>query len=205
MNVDITGNPGQGNTYSETTLHGVGNYNPAAQTVNNHYHVTETTSRMDAYFQALTAEIEQHATAEVIDELRAYTTQLDGTKGMEEKLTDGGFRSSRIEEAKRLKELYAKKAMRYDCFPSAQKIILLLFAQIKHEFYTTVLPKIEDGEPLRTVMELMRERIVTPIMQQLNSHGTHDRYLNFTEDHIYGMIYYLTGMCHLNWKDYDNL
>ena len=145
------------------------------------------------------------STAKIVEELKDYTTKLDGTKSMEEKLSDGGFRRMFIKEAIHAKDLFAKKSQLYSFYPSAQQIFLYLFAKIKHEFYTTVFPKIEDGEPLRTVMELMRERIVTPIMQQLNSHGTHDRYLNFTEDHIYGMIYYLTGMCHLNWKDYDNL
>ena len=101
---------------------------------------------MDSYFQSLLDEIEQHSTAEIIEELKEYTTKLDGTKDVEEKLTDGGFRPSRIEEAKRMKEMYAKKAMCYSCYPSAQKIILYLFAQIKHEFNTSIFPLIEDGE-----------------------------------------------------------
>lgn len=205
MDLKVTGDPGQGNTYNETRLQGVGSYNPNAREVNHYHYNSASGSRMDSYFQSLLDEIEQHSTAEIIEELKAYTTKLDGTKDVEEKLTDGGFRPSRIEEAMRLKEMYAKKAMLYSCYPSAQKIILYLFAQIKHEFNTSIFPLIEDGEPLRTVMEQIRTRIVKPIMQSLDANGAHDRYLNFTDDHIYGMIYYLTGMCHLNWKDYDNL
>lgn len=53
-------------------------------------------------------------------------------------------------------------------------------------------------------MDQLRQKIVNPIMATLDEGGAHDQYLNFTEDHIYGMIYYLTGMCHLNWKDYQD-
>lgn len=205
MDLSVTGNPGQGNTFSETRLQSTGSYNPNAHEVNHYHYASAAGSRMDSYFQSLMQEIESHVKAEVLEELKEYTTKLDGTKDVEEKLTDGGFRPSRIEEAKRMKEMYAKKAMQYDCYPSAQKIILYLFAQIKHEFNTSIFPLIEDGESLRTVMEQLRTKIVRPIMQSLDANGAHDRYLNFTDDHIYGMIYYLTGMCHLNWKDYDNL
>ena len=202
MDLKVTGNPGQGNTFNETTLGNVGSYNPNAKEVK---YIIGGSSRMDSYFQSLLDEIEQHSTAETIEELKAYNTKLDGTKDVEEKLTDGGFRPLRIEEAKRMKEMYAKKATQYDCYPSAQKIILYLFAQIKHEFNTSIFPLIEDGEELRTVMEQIRTKIVKPIMRTLDDNGAHDRYLNFTDDHIYGMIYYLTGMYHLNWKDYDRL
>ena len=205
MDLKVSGDPGQGNIFNETQLQSAGSYNPNAREVNHFHYASAPGSRMDSYFQSLLGEIEQHSTAEIIEELKAYTTKLDGTKDVEEKLLDGGFRPSHIEDAKRMKEMYAKKAMQYDCYPSAQKIILYLFAQIKHEFNTYIFPLIEDGENLRTVMEQIRTKIVKPIMQSLDANGAHDRYLNFTDDHIYGMIYYLTGMCHLNWKDYDCL
>ena len=141
----------------------------------------------------------------MFDSLKYYQTKLDGTKGVEEKLADGGFRPAKIQEAKRLKELYAKIAMRYDCYPSAQKIIYDLFARIKHEFDTSIFPLIEQQQPVTILMQNIRNKIVIPIRDMLESNGSHDTVLGFNEDHIYGMIYYLTGMCHLNWKDYDNI
>ena len=111
-----------------------GSVNPNATNTNDTYNIYNTAlpTRMDAYFQALLGEIENGITAEVFEALDYYQTKLDGTKDVEEKLTDGGFRPSRIAEAKRLKEMYAKIAMQYDCYPSAQKIIHSLFARIKH-------------------------------------------------------------------------
>ena len=192
---------------SQMNIGTAGSVNPNATSVNDTYNFygTALPTRMDAYFQSLLKEIENGITEDVFDALDYYKTKLDGTKDLEEKLTDGGFRPSRIAEAIRLKEMFAKIAMRYDCYPSAQKIIHSLFARIKHEFDDNIFPLIERQEPLNIVMEQIRERIVIPIRDMLEANGAHDTVLGFNEDHIYGMIYYLTGMCHLNWKDYDNV
>ena len=200
-------NSGQKNTYNET------NFGPNSQYIDKVGSILHEptvlygmgSTRMDAYFQSLIEEIQKNVKAEIIDELLYYTTQKDGTLGMEQKLIDGGFRQDRIMEALKQKEFYAKKAMRFDSYPSAQRIFLLLFARIKNEFNTSIFPLIEKQQPLNVVMEALRHKIVNPIMAMLEAGGAHDQYLNFTEDHIYGMIYYLTGMCHLNWKDYDNV
>lgn len=192
---------------SQMNIGTAGSVNPNATSVNDTYNFygTALLTRMDAYFQSLLKEIENGITEDVFDALDYYKTKLDGTKDLEEKLTDGGFRPSRIAEAIRLKEMFAKIAMRYDCYPSAQKIIHSLFARIKHEFDDNIFPLIESQQPLNIVMKQIRESIVIPIRDMLEANGAHDTVLGFNEDHIYGMIYYLTGMCHLNWKDYDNV
>ena len=192
---------------SQMNIGTAGSVNPNATSVNDtyNYYGTALPTRMDAYFQSLLKEIENGITEDVFDALDYYKTKLDGTKDLEEKLTDGGFRPSRIAEAIRLKEMFAKIAMRYDCYPSAQKIIHSLFARIKHEFDDNIFPLIESQQPLNIVMKQIRESIVIPIRDMLEANGAHDTVLGFNEDHIYGMIYYLTGMCHLNWKDYDNV
>ena len=192
---------------SQMNIGTAGSVNPNATSVNDTYNFygTALPTRMDAYFQSLLKEIENGITEDVFDALDYYKTKLDGTKDLEEKLTDGGFRPSRIAEAIRLKEMFAKIAMRYDCYPSAQKIIHSLFARIKHEFDDNIFPLIESQQPLNIVMKQIRESIVIPIRDMLEANGAHDTVLGFNEDHIYGMIYYLTGMCHLNLKDYDNV
>ena len=138
MELKVDGNPGQGNTYEEKTYQHVDDYydHPTIYRL-------ERGTRMDTYFQRLIEEIQQNVKAEIIDELLYYTTEKDGTLGMERKLTDGGFREESILEALKQKEFYAKKSMRYDCYPSAQKIFLLLFARIKNEFNTSIYPLIE--------------------------------------------------------------
>ena len=113
---------------SQMNIGTAGSVNPNATSVNDTYNFygTALPTRMDAYFQSLLKEIENGITEDVFDALDYYKTKLDGTKDLEEKLTDGGFRPSRIAEAIRLKEMFAKIAMRYDCYPSAQKISQLM-------------------------------------------------------------------------------
>lgn len=196
-------NAGQNNTYNDTRLGDGSQYINQPGTVNINNQACPT--RMDAYFRSLREEIENNTTREIIEDLLEYNTKLDGTKGLEEKLTDGGFARSDINWAMRKKQQYAKKATKYECYPSAQEINLLLFGEIKAKFDRYIFPSIKKGVDVDSVMRDLDEIIVTPIMKMLNENGAHDEDLRYTTDHIYGMIYYLTGMCHLNWTDYDNL
>ena len=162
-------------------------------------------SRLSATFERLEQEILNNTTQEVIDELLMYTTKLDGTKGLEKKLQDGGFQKMFIQKAIIQKEMYAKRATKYECYPAAQKIILSLFARIKNEFDIKIYPMISKGADVSSIMQEVHKQIVSPILQMIETNGANDQSLYFNMDHIYGMIYYLTGMCHLNWKDYDNI
>lgn len=162
-------------------------------------------SRLSATFERLEQEILNNTTQEVIDELLMYTTKLDGTKGLEEKLQDGGFQKMFIQKAIIQKEMYAKRATKYECYPAAQEIILSLFARIKNEFDVRIYPMIITGIDVPLIMQEVHKQIVSPILQMIETNGANDQSLYFNMDHIYGMIYYLTGMCHLNWKDYDNI
>lgn len=162
-------------------------------------------SRLSATFERLEQEILNNTRKEVIDELLLYTTKLDGTKGLEEKLQDGGFQKMFIQKAIIQKEMYAKRATKYECYPAAQEIILSLFARIKNEFDVRIYPMIIKGADVSSIMQEVHKQIVSPILQMIEMNGANDQSLYFNMDHIYGMIYYLTGMCHLNWKDYDNI
>ena len=162
-------------------------------------------SRLSATFERLEQEILNNTRKEVIDELLLYTTKLDGTKGLEEKLQDGGFQKMFIQKAIIQKEMYAKRATKYECYPAAQEIILSLFARIKNEFDVRIYPMIITGADVPSIMQEVHKQIVSPILQMIEMNGANDQSLYFNMDHIYGMIYYLTGMCHLNWKDYDNI
>ena len=203
MDLKITGNPGENNKFHETHLDYVQNNAPNAKEINN-YNFNGKSSRYVSRLQRLAEEIRGNIKDDVFEDLLFYNTKLDGTKGLEEKLIDGHFGRTRITVATRQKEMYAKKATKYECYPSAQQINFSIFGRIKNDFDTYVSPLIETDTPLKEIMKVVREKIVSPIMEIIEN-GANDEYLQYTSDHIYGMIYYLTGMCHLNWKDYDNV
>jgi hypothetical protein len=189
----------------EVRIDQVGSYNPNARESTTIINNNGGPTRMSSYFRQLHEEVKNKTTRDIIQELLEYKTKLDGTKGMEEKLKDGGFSESFIKVALRKKEQYAKKAMQFDCYPSAQEINLLIFIDIMDLFTIYVEPLIKRREPVETVMQCIHEKVVNPIMDKINVNGAEDQDLRYTPNHIYGMIYYLTGMCHINWKDYDNV
>lgn len=152
--------------------------------------------------EQISSEIRQQ---EIIEELEEYRTKLDGTKGLEEKLRDGNIPESMILKALRQKEKYAKKADKFSCYEAAQHIDLQLFTMIKDKFDVYVYPMILAGSSVTDIMKTIETEIVDKAREILFSEGGNADSLNYTTDTIYGMLYYLTGMCHLNWTDYDNV
>lgn len=175
----------------------------AVQNITNNY-AGDRPSRIAANFARLREEIGKDVDPRTRERVEYYETKLPGDKDVAEKLTDGGFTLGRIREAERLKELWAKEALRFADSPAAQDNNLLIYTRIVREFDIYITPMIEEGMPLKEVRRELHERIVLPIMDILERNGADDEDIRYTQDHIYGIIYYLTGNCHLNWMDYDN-
>ena len=152
--------------------------------------------------EQMSSEIRYH---EIIEDLVEYRTKLDGTKGLEEKLRDGNIPARMILKALRQKDKYAKKADKFSCYEAAQQIDLQLFSMIKDKFEVFVYPMILKGASVNDIMITIETEIVDKAREILFSEGGNADSLNYTTDTIYGMLYYLTGMCHLNWTDYDNV
>lgn len=198
--LNVNGDPGTGNSYSEAKIDKVDNYNPNAREVNNYY--TQSESRLEGWFRRLNDEINNDVRLQKkLDDIKRYRTKLRHTIGLEAKLADGGFPQSAIDKARRLKLDYAKKSTRFQYYESAQLIDSYLFAKLCHRFDTYILPYIESL-PLRDIRKMVYEKVVLPIIDEINSNGSCDRQLCYNENDIFGMLYYLTGKCHINWKDY---
>ena len=189
---------GQHNNYNETNL------GDGSQNINKVDHLTiiNTGKKVAKNLSRLRDEIGKQVSEATKEAVRFYETKLNGTKDMEQKLRDGGFKPMAIENAKRQKEYWAKEAFRTSDYPVIQDDNLLLYTRIVNEFNIYIMPMIEDGKPVRDIMTQLHELIVKPIMNIFQENGYSDDNLRYTYDHIYGMIYYLTGNCHINWADY---
>ncbi len=162
-------------------------------------------TRFSARFKKLNEEVvDDNRYDGIIEDLKYYNTILDGVD-MPTKLADGGFGSHEIRSATRKKEKYAKKSEKFKFFESAQWIDCQLFAKIIMEFETYIDPLIENGATKKEILSTVSEKIVNPILTLINEEGKDDEMLNYDAGDIYGMIYYLTGKCHINWKNYDNI
>ena len=179
--------------------------NPAATTaIQNYYGRQRSNERLMRLFMRLKKEAEENRQIDILrDEIERYQTQLPGTKGLEEKLTDGGFSRTDIEEALLDKQYFFKKATKYQYYESAQLINSFLYAKVKNLFNIHIKPMIERSAPLAAIQATVYEQVIQPVMQEIEAEGADDTCLCYTEDDIFGILYYLTGNCHINWKVYD--
>ncbi|CAA0140941.1 conserved hypothetical protein [Tenacibaculum maritimum] len=154
-------------------------------------------------FEKLKEEVENDKRYETfIDDFNDYNTIKDGI-GLEQKLKDAGFSKREIIRALTFKDKYARRVVKGEMYLSQQEIDVEIFSIVDSNFYTYVFPKIEKNEEKNVILETLMEKVIQPILDILNREGESDNYLNYNSNHIYGMIFFLTGKCHLNWKDYD--
>lgn len=157
-------------------------------------------------FQCLADEIEKDQRYDqIIEDLKYYETLLDGTKGLEQKLIDGGRSFDEIELAIRQKQKFAKKQEKYKYYESAQWINSHLFAEILFKFNDHIKPMIEKNICKEEIFTAVSHLVIEPLIQKLNSEGAYDDYLCYDAQDVYGMVYYLTGQCHINWKKYNDV
>lgn len=162
-------------------------------------------SRLASRFEKLKQEVEKDQKFDdFIDDLKYYRTKLDG-RSMPEKLKDGGFSEKEVLKATYRKLQYSKKLEKNKLYESAQKIDLELFALINYNFETYIDPLVEAKTPKNDIKIVLREKVILPIFEIINIEGKDDVFLNYTVDDILGMVYFLTGKCHLNWANYDSL
>lgn len=205
MEIDINGDPGTGNLFDDVHIQQVGNYSPnAKQAIFNTIHQDKAESRLACWFRRLNDEFEKdNKLKKKFDDIRRYKTKLPHTIGLDQKLKDGGFSEKAIEKARRLKQYFAKKSTKFQYYESAQRIDSYLFAKVCSSFDTYVMPLIEQATPLTDIKRAVYEQVILPIMNELNENVAADACLCYNEADIYGMLYYLTGNCHINWTDYD--
>lgn len=163
-------------------------------------------TRFSKRFEKLNQEVACNERYEgIMDDFKYYITKLDGID-MPTKLVDGGFTENEIIEATRRKEKYAKKLEINRFFESAQWIDSQLFAKIKIDFEAYVeKPLINNGASKDEIIITLVEKVITPILDLINIEGENDEVLNYNAEDIFGMVYYLTGKCHINWKNYDSI
>lgn len=162
-------------------------------------------SRLGQRFKRLKEEVEKDVRlSDFMDDFKNYNTKLDG-KSMPDKLTDGGFSSLEIFRATKRKHMYSKKLERNKLYETAQLIDMELFSLINLYFETYIEPLIEEGAAKTVIKQAVLEKIVQPIIDLINQDGRDDTFLNYTTEEVYGMIFFLTGKCHLNWAVYDSL
>jgi hypothetical protein len=131
----------------------------------------------------------------IIAALQHYLSQADDQKvlGLEAKLSAAG-RQKDILRASRMKEMFAKKLERHFFSESAQHIYAFILSRIYQLFKVEVRPLLlaEVGQSI--VDRAVLEKVLQPVFAELE-----DNVLLVNYDELEGMLYFLTGNCHLAW------
>lgn len=131
----------------------------------------------------------------MLDELQSFLATRPGRKiiGLEAKLTGGG-REDLIEDAIYLEGKFARRLAQGQHSPSTIAMFLHCLSQINSAFASYIYPLMQQPgvQPIDVAIKL---HVIDPIYEELTAV---DCSLNI--DLVRGMLYFLTGKCHIVWR-----
>lgn len=132
----------------------------------------------------------------MLDELQSFlTTRSDRTViGLEAKLAGGG-RPDLVEDALYLEGRFARRLAQGQHSPSTIAMFLHCLSAINSAFSSYIMPLIKIGETHLVVDAAIKLHVIDPIYEELVNV---DCSLNVQV--VRGMLYFLTGKCHIMWK-----
>jgi len=136
----------------------------------------------------------QQVTYVIIDELTHYSNENYDIRDLTEKLEDAGF-GYLVDVGEELKEEVSKLIIRNQHYKSAQKIITYLLAEVESIFNANIKKRLLDVKEEAALKLLFRAHLEKEIQAHLG-----DNVLEIFNRQINGMVYFLTGNCHLEWK-----
>ncbi|WP_318451575.1 ABC-three component system protein [Photobacterium leiognathi] len=132
---------------------------------------------------------------EIIENLADYIAEFPDRNiiGLEEKLVNGG-RSELYSRALILKNRFERKIAKNQMSLVEQHIYVQILSTITSIWYSKIKPLIDMNEPKKIVDKVIYDELIEPV------HKAVVRYdILATSELVSGMLYYLTGKCHLVW------
>jgi hypothetical protein len=115
--------------------------------------------------------------------------------GLEEKLKNGN-RENIIDYAKEVKERFHKKLLKTSQYSlAAQEINAYILFKIRRCFMEEIYTLICNNTSKEQISSFITERIINPVKAELGIN-----LFQYNEEDIQGMIYFLTGNCHIKWS-----
>lgn len=133
---------------------------------------------------------------ELCEELDYLNSVIDGDViGLEKKLKDGG-REKLLGYALDVKDRFHRKLMKTSQYSLiAQDINVYLLAKVRSSFMREIYTLICQKDSDEKINLLITERIIKPVQEDLGIN-----LFRYNEDDIMGMIFFLTGNCHIKWN-----
>lgn len=133
--------------------------------------------------------------AAICEEFDYFNSKVDGdVLGLDAKLIEGK-RESILLYALDVKEKFHKKLLKTSQYSAvAQDINVYILSKVRRSFMTEIYSLICENESQEKINLLITERIINPVKAELGIN-----LFKYNEDDIMGMIFFLTGNCHLKW------
>lgn len=133
---------------------------------------------------------------ELCEELDYLNSVIDNDViGLEKKLENGG-REKLLDYALDVKDRFHRKLMKTSQYSLiAQDINVYLLAKVRSSFMREIYALICQNESEERINFLITERIIKPVQEDLGIN-----LFRYNEDDIMGMIFFLTGNCHIKWN-----
>lgn len=140
---------------------------------------------------------ENHELEDVIEELAEYITNRPDREiiGVEQKLINGG-RDDLLKDAVYLKNKFERTIAKEQMSLITQKVYAHVLAMIGSSFNHKVRPLILESKPKSEIDSAIHKEIIEPVYQSIVSFNQ-----QITPDLVAGMLYFLTGKCHLIWSE----
>ena len=131
----------------------------------------------------------------IIEELAEFTTNRPDREviGVEEKLINGN-RHDLIDDAVYLKNKFERIIAKKQMSLVEQKVYAHVLAMIDTTFNHKIRPLISEGKTKSEIDKAIQVHIIDPVYQSIVGFNT-----TVTTQHVSGMLYFLTGKCHLVW------
>ena len=133
---------------------------------------------------------------DMLEQLSCYEKPRPGRPilGLKGKLKAGN-REDLYEDAEFYKDKFAKRLAKYQLSNQAVAIHLYFLTQINERFSSKILPLIKDNHTTTDIDSAISDFIIQPFVSEVI---TADPSIN--ADIIRGMLYFLTGNCHIRWS-----
>ncbi len=125
-------------------------------------------------------------------------TPEEAKRDLEKKLLDAGYNENQVRDASEYKTELWKRLEKFRFSPSAQSIFAHLLGKTFALFKVEIYPLIKQGWSKDEIDKIVLNKVIEPI---INSIPVIDHDIFITHPVLYGMIYFLTGHCFLEWEN----
>jgi hypothetical protein len=143
------------------------------------------------------AEGEDEETRGFINRLKHFVSESSNENnkiiGLKTKLMNGGAEDYYILYATELKEEFAKLLEINSTSLHTQEVYVHLMSSIRSKFAHHIRPVLSHA-PCPEILDLLHEKVIMPTLAMVTPNP-----LQMNEETISGMLFYLTGNCHLEW------